>query len=188
MVKKVFVLLSFVFLFSVNASALEFSADTITTYEGVKTTGKIYYKADKFRMDVKMPEEMITITRIDKKVLWNIMPKEKMYMEMPFTLENKPMVEEKIDGEIERKHVGDEKMNGHPTKKYLITYKSGNIKEQMYQWWATDINFPVKTSALDGSWAQEYRNIKIGPQPDSLFEIPSGYNKLQMPGGMKFGY
>lgn len=46
------------------------------------------------------------------------------------------------------------------------------------------VNFPVKTAAVDGSWTQEYRNIKMGPQPNSLFEVPSGCKKLQAPGGI----
>ena len=114
------------------------------------------------------------------------MPAQKMYMEIPFNLKNQPLVEEKLQGEIERKQVGTETVNGHPTKKYLITYKSVKKTDQLYQWWATDINFPVKSSAVDGSWTQEYRNIKMGSQPNSLFEVPSGYNKFDMPGGMNF--
>lgn len=189
MVKKFFVLFLFFLLFSGSALALEFSADTVTTHKGDgKTTGKIYYKADRFRMDMESPQKVSMITRMDKKVIWNIMHSEKMYMEMPFDLKNKPMVEEKFEGEIERKHVGNETVDGHPTKKYLITYKSGTRKEQVYQWWATDVNFPIKTSAVDGSWVSEFENIKFGSQPDSLFEVPAGYQKFQfqMPGGMNF--
>ncbi|MBE0427318.1 MAG: DUF4412 domain-containing protein [Nitrospirae bacterium] len=155
------------------------------TYKGEgKTTGKIYYKSDRFRMDMKSPEQMIMITRMDKKVIWNIIPAEKMYMELPFDIKNRPMVDEKFEGEIERKQVGNEIIDGHPCKKYLITYKSDNKKHQVYQWWATDINFPVKTAATDGSWVQEYKNIKVGTQADSLFEPPKGYKKFQFPGGM----
>ncbi|HMK49021.1 MAG TPA: hypothetical protein VK435_03120, partial [Thermodesulfovibrionales bacterium] len=67
------------------------------------------------------------------------------------------------------------------TIKYLITYKINNEKNQVYQWMATDIKFPVKTAAVDGSWSQEFRNVKMGNQSDSLFEIPAGYQKMAMP-------
>ena len=40
----------------------------------------------------------------------------------------------------------------------------------------------AKTAAVDGSFTQEYKNIKIGGQPDSLFEVPAGYKKMTMPG------
>jgi hypothetical protein len=46
---------------------------------------------------------------------------------------------------------------------------------------ATDIKFPVKMAAVDGSWTMEYKNINMGTQPDSLFELPSGYKKMTMP-------
>ncbi|MEW6570438.1 MAG: DUF4412 domain-containing protein [Nitrospirota bacterium] len=185
MTKRLLIFIVCLFLISGSVFALEFSADTVMTYKGQdKTVGKIYYKADKFRMDLKSPEPMSVITRIDKKVIWNIMTAQKMYMEMPFELQNRPMVEEKFEGEIERKHVGNETIDGHPTKKYLVTYKSGREKHRIYQWWATDIKFPVKSAAIDNSWVQEYRNIKIAPQPNSLFELPGRYKKFQMPGGM----
>lgn len=177
-------ILIFLLVFTGVASAFEFSADTIMRSQEVETRGKIYYKTDRFRMDIKEPEEMITIARIDKKEVWNIIPKEKIYMVIPFNMQNRPRVDEKLEGEIERKHLGNEVIDKHPVKKYLVTYKADNKKEQLYQWVATDIDFPVKSAAVDGSWVQEYRNINKGKQPDSLFEIPKGYKKFQMPGGM----
>lgn len=187
MSKKIIAVLLLLLLVPCLAFATEFSADTITTFEGQeKMTGKMFFKPDKFRMEMKMHEDMIMITRVDKKVVWNIMTGEKMYMEMPIDLSKKPRVEEKFEGEIDRKQVGTETIDGHPTKKYLITYKANNKQEQVYQWMATDINFPVKTAAVDGSWTQEFKNIKMGSQPDKLFEVPAGYQKMQMPGGMNF--
>lgn len=177
----------FVLLFSLlagSAWALDFSADTVMTARGHKTTGKIYFKTDRFRMDMISPQAMTTITRMDKKIVWSVMPAEKMYMEIPFNPKNSPKVHEKVEGEIDRKLMGSETVDGHPAKKYLVTYKNGSTKTEMYQWLATDVNFPVKTAAVDGSWAQEYKNIKMGSQPDSLFEVPAGYKKFAMPGGM----
>jgi outer membrane lipoprotein-sorting protein len=164
------------------AYAFEFSADTVMTTEGHTMNGKMFSKGEKFRMEISTPENMIMITRMDKKVVWNIMPSQKMYMEMPVNPSNAPKTD--IKGELERKQVGAEIIDGHPTKKYLVTYKNGAKTEQAYQWMATDINFPVKTADLQNKWVQEFRNIKIGSQPDSLFEPPAGYHKMQMPAGM----
>ena len=62
MVKKCFLFLVFVLLFSGMALAIEFSADTITTHKGgVSTTGKIYYSADRFRMDIKAPNSLFEL-------------------------------------------------------------------------------------------------------------------------------
>jgi len=122
MAKRLIFLVSFLCLFSGIASALEFSADTVMTTKDHKSTGKIYFGNKKFRMDMDSPVAMSTITRLDKKVVWNIMPTQKMYMEMPFDTKKKPMVEEKMEGEVERKQVGTETIDGHPTKKFLIIY------------------------------------------------------------------
>lgn len=184
MLKKITVVFFLILFASSTVFALEFSADSITTQKGgYQIKGKLFYKADKFRMETQTHRDMsmITITRIDKKVAWNLMPDTKTYIEMPLNMQNTPKVQEKYEGEIERKQLGSETIDGHPTKKYLITYKTNNETHQVYQWLATDINMPVKTSAIDGSWSHELRNIKIGTQPDSLFEIPAGYQKMQMP-------
>jgi len=99
MMKKLFLISLLIISFSSTALAIEFSADTITTMKGgQKVAGKMYFKPDKFRMDMKTNEDMIMITRIDKKVVWNIMIKQKSYMEMPFDLKNNPKVEEKYPG------------------------------------------------------------------------------------------
>ena len=184
MVRRLTVLLSIIFLFSGVALAAEFSADTIMTSKGHTNTGKAFFGKNRFRIDMLSPQNMTVITRIDKKVIWNIMQNKKMYMEMPYdAMKNKPMLEEKMEGDVERKQVGTETIDGHPTKKYLVTRKSGGMQHQVYSWWATDINFPIKTAAIDGSWTQEYKNIKFGAQSDSLFEVPAGYTKFQMPSG-----
>jgi outer membrane lipoprotein-sorting protein len=184
MLRKFIAIAVFMLLISGTASALELSADFVSSHGEFTTSGKMYITPDKFRMDMSSPQNMSSITRMDKKVVWNVMHDQKSYMELPFVEERKPRVEKEYKGEIERKLVGKETIQGHPTEKYLITYKARGNTDQVYQWWATDINFPIKTEDVNGKWKQEYKNIKMGKQDDSLFEIPEGYNKFDMPGGM----
>jgi len=182
MYRKTIITLTFlvsVLFFAVQSHALDFSADTVMTAEGHKTNGKIYSKSDRFRMEMTGPQQMISISRMDKKVAWSIFPAQKSYMEMQLNPDMTPKTE--IRGEIERKQVGTEKIDGHPTKKYLVKYKDGTKTSEIYQWMATDINFPVKTADINNKWTQEFRNIKVGPQPDNLFELPAGYKKMQIP-------
>ncbi len=53
------------------------------------------------------------------------------------------------------------------------------------QWFSEKLGFAVKTQTKDSKGkinsTIEYQNIKQGVQPDSLFEIPSGYQKLGIP-------
>jgi hypothetical protein len=69
-------------------------------------------------------------------------------------------------------------VDGKTADKYRIVYASGNQKVAFLTWIVSGLNIPAKTAAEDGSWSMEYKNIKTGRQPDSLFEIPPGYKKF----------
>jgi len=122
----------------------------------------------------------ITIVRQDLKKSWMIMPGQKTYMEVKMNPSVLPR--EKMKGELDRKLVGQEMIDGHPCKKYEISHNEGKSILRSYQWIATDINLPIKAAALDGSWSMEYKNIRIGPQADSQFELPAGYQQMTVPG------
>ena len=163
-----------------RALAIELSADMITSGKGQQAhTSKMYLRGGKYRMEV--PEQhQYTIVRQDKNVMWIIMPDKKSFMEMPFDPKQKPRIEERQAGEVSRKLIGSESIDGHPTQKYEVTVKEGTKTEKFYQWMATDVHFPIKTAATDGSWSVEYKNIKTSV-PDTLFEVPAGYQKMSLP-------
>ena len=169
-----------VFCLVTGAFAIEFSADMVSSAHGQTTTSKVFAKDQKFRMEPK-GQPMYSIVRGDKHVVWMVMPDQMSYMEMQANPSQQLKVEEKVQGEVSRKLIGSEKIDGHPARKYEVTYGEGGKTEKMYQWMATDIKFPVKMAAVDGNWAIEYRNIKMGTQPASLFEVPFGYNKMALP-------
>jgi hypothetical protein len=163
-------------------TAQEYSATMVSKSAGQTITMQIYMKPDKFRTDAKIAGTS-TIVRKDLNKAWMIMTAQKAYMEMPATADAQTqVVEHKVKGEVSRKKVGSESIDGHPATKYEVTAKADDKVMQIYQWWATDVNFPVRTAAVDGSWSMEYRDIKIGSQPDSLFEVPAGYKKMSIPG------
>ena len=159
--------------------AAEFSADMVMTSGGSTTTSKVFMKGEKSRME-SQGQPGYTIVRNDKKVMWMVMTDQKMYMEMAPDPKQAPQGD-KVTGEVSRKLIGKETIDGRSTEKYEVTFKEGNKTEKMYQWIATDIKFMVKMAAVDGSYTMEYKNIKMGPQADSLFEVPSGYKKMAMP-------
>ena len=163
-----------------NLSAIEFSADMVSTAHGRSTTSKIFAKDQMFRMESK-GAPTYSIVRGDKHVAWLVIPDQKSYMETKSNPSQEPRAEEKVRGEISRQLLGTETVDGHPTQKYEITYMDGDKPEKMHQWMATDIKLPVKMAAVDGVWTIEYKNIKMGSQPASLFETPSGYRKIEVP-------
>jgi hypothetical protein len=173
----VMVLGVFTLFFAAAAWAADFSADMISTAGGKVMKGKIFISNNKTRMEA---QESISITRMDKKVVWILMPKDKMYMEQAFDPARSPATSEKVEGEVERKLIGQEVIDGKKTDKFLVVYTAKRKKDSMYQWIAQGIAMPVKTAAVDNSWSMEYKNIKTGKQSDSLFEVPAGYQKFSM--------
>lgn len=162
------------------ALAEDFSADMVSTTKEGKFEGKIFVTKDKMRME---NPQSVTITRVDKNLAWMLMPSEKMYMEMPFDPRTAAAASEKVTGEIERTPMGTETIDGRAANKYRVVYEEAGKKETMFQWIDKATNIPLKTAAEDNSWTVEYKNIKTGSQPDSMFEIPEGYTKFssQMP-------
>jgi hypothetical protein len=160
------------------AKAQEFSADFSSKGAGGTNTGKIFNANYKSRMEIS---GIITIAKIDQDKAWVIMPKEKTYMEMPLTSSSFIAGDKNLPGEVERKLIGKETIDGNAVDKYRIVYTVGSKTETLYTWIMPGPGIPVKTVAEDGSWQVEYKNIKIGKQPDSLFEIPSGYSKFSAP-------
>lgn len=170
---------SCLFAFTTPASAMTFSADS---YNSDGQNGKIYMDTDKVRMETR---EMISIIRQDKKLVWLLMPEEKLYMEQvlnPATINQKhiPSNEPTTD-EIERVFILRETINGYVSDKYKVTVSK---QESHYEWISGDpgITMSVKTAAIDGSWWNEYRNISLATPNPALFEIPPDYTKMSMPG------
>ena len=130
---------------------------------------------------------MIMITRHDKRVTWNLMPEEKMYMEMPMKTST-----EKTDlsaYQIEQTPMGQETVNGQNLNKskIIMTHTSGNKLGGFM--WTTKEGILAKIDAISvdqgkkDRFKMEQTNIVVGKQSAELFEIPAGFEKLDM-GGM----
>lgn len=155
----------------------QFSAEMSMTSAGHETRAKFYVGNNKVRME--MPQG-IMISRMDKGVSWMLMPEQNMYMEHPLDRKMAIQGSEKFPGEMSRVSQGKEEVSGRPAEKFLVRYDDGQGAEDMLQWLGED-GIPVKMASVDGSWSVEYQYIQPGPQPDSLFEIPAGYQKMEVP-------
>ncbi|MFC1805212.1 hypothetical protein ACFLZ3_05255 [Candidatus Omnitrophota bacterium] len=165
----------FVLLTASAVFASDFSAEMVNQTKGGVFRGKIYVTFDKVRMDTP---QAITITRMDKKVVWILMPETNTYLEQAFDPSSIAATSADVPGEFERELLGKEMVGGRMTEKYRIVYKQDGRSYTMFHWIDPSINMPVKAAAGDGSWTMEYKNINIGGQPDSLFELPAGYQKM----------
>ncbi len=160
-----------------QARAAEFSADMVITPKGDEPMkGKIFVKGDKVRQEtVEEDETQIMIIRPDKKITWMITPEEKTYIEMPYQSEDKTFEEWTAEKEKKAKFLGNETVSEMACKKY----ESVEDGERTLFWISSQFPFPIKVE--DSEVTMEYQNIKLGSLADSLFEIPTGYEKMAMP-------
>lgn len=161
--------------------AANFTADVVTKDGKNLTTSKIYVSDDKVRRETKLngKDERVTIVRADKGVTWQLMPKDKTYLEMksaklvsPDPAELKKFSTEKL--------LGNEKIAGYMCKKYLYTPKEAG-GASITVWMSEKLGWPLKVQVRHpgGVMSSEYNNIKEIKPKDALFELPYYYKELK---------
>jgi len=155
------------------ASAAGLTAEMITKEGKITSKGKLYMNGTKIRSE-KGNTPIYNIVRGDKGVLWQINGAENTYVEAKLTPAVNLWTTEKIPGEVSRKEIGSEKMEGYAVKKYEVSVKQGKGTNTYHQWVATDLRFPVKVANLNGKWSVEYKNIKKETPAEATFNLPKG--------------
>ena len=163
-----------------------YSADMETTTAQGSFTSKIFFKDTKMRMERNTQgRKSINILRPDKKVIWMLMVESKTYMEIQLDMSKQDIQSKLHDPNIktDKEFIANEVVDKHPAKKYHLTITTDGKKEKSgYIWEATDLgNFPVKYESEDKKMTTVWKNIKTGGVTDSVFELPAGYKKMDMP-------
>lgn len=162
------------------AKALEFTADQITKIDGRSQKSNVYYRDSMWRIEHHtMGPVNVSIVRKDKQVVWLLLSRMKHFKTIPYSAEQDLRVGETLPGEVSREEIGQEVREGHPTILYEVTTKQGEQVDVYYQWFATDIHFPMKLARKDGSWIMEYQHVKMRSVPDSLFNLPLNFQPLE---------
>ncbi|THJ24030.1 MAG: hypothetical protein CAF45_006875 [Nitrospira sp. CG24E] len=120
-----------------------------------------------------------SIVRKDQQVVWLLLSRSRHFQTIPYSGEQDPMVTEQLEGEVAREEIGQETREGHPMILYEVTTKQGERTDVYYQWWATDIHFPMKLVRKNSSWSMEYQHVKIRSLPDSLFQLPMFFRPFE---------
>ncbi|MDH4230520.1 MAG: DUF4412 domain-containing protein [Nitrospirota bacterium] len=192
-IKKVFcvVIVSMLLATAVQAAEklaqpkVEYSADTYFETEEMSFSGRTYQALNgKQRQEINMEgSRQITITRMDKKLIWVLMPNTKTYMEMSIN-EGKKESRDVHDCDVDQKNAGTETVNGVKAtrSKVSMSCPDGQYTGDM---WVTKEGIMVKMDAAgkaEGSktvrMKTELKNLKIARQDPALFEIPAGYTKM----------
>jgi len=182
------------------AMAQEFSADVVKMQTGNVGIRKLYAGKDKVRFDMAGGNAAMgpTVAILDEAQhkYTVLMTERHMYMDAP-PMMVKPLITQfwhvqdvndacpqwkktaeqagtdKNWGSCTK--VGSDTLNGRSAVKYEGVSSKG---EKGYVWVDTKLHCVVKTDGANGGF--ELRNIQEGSQPASLFDIPSGYTKMDM--------
>lgn len=164
-------------------SPSDFSVEMVTHAGGQDIASKMFKDKDKTRVETSMPGmESVSIVRQDLKKMYTLMPGQKMYMEMDL---NPAMAAPDLTapkGDMKWEKLGSETVNGTACDKYKVTATvDGKSSEMIY--FLDSKGYPVRTEMSAGgqTMSVDYKNWKEGSQEAALFEIPAGYNKMQMP-------
>ncbi|MBT8392648.1 MAG: DUF4412 domain-containing protein [Ignavibacteria bacterium] len=176
---------SFTIFFSFTCFA-QFTADMVVTEGEVVRTNKFYSQNQFYRMDIEeQGQEGYVIVDHNEGVTKVVMPAEQMYMEMSSTgmqsMSNDVFQSiEKQKEQYETNLVGTETINGFECDKYEVLIDGSVVS---IFWQSEDIEYPIKVvSGANSEMVMELKNIVAGDVDDSMFQIPDGYTKMDMPG------
>lgn len=136
-------------------------------------------------------DKMISISRPDKKVIYQIIPGMRAYCEMPIPEAQAAAGNARVDRKVE----GSETVETYVCDKVrnTITASDGTVTEVL-TWETKQLGgMPIKTEieTPEGKMTTVFKDIKTGQPADSVFEPPAGYAKygsmqeLMMSGMMK---
>lgn len=169
---------------------VDYSADRIMDMQGMQFNAKVYASQGRERNEMDMHGmKMITIVRPDKKLVWTLMPMQKMYQEISMD-QAQPSQTGGVPEDVKVSKVGKATVEGSQTTQYKMVLKDNSAEGLV---WVTDEGIPVKMEMQGKDSEQPFRmtmslkNIKLGKQDAALFEIPAGYTKMPAFGGMEQG-
>jgi len=170
----------------------EYSADSTIQNEEGTIQQRVYVTPTKERKELLTGsgDGAVQIFRYDNKVMWMLMPSEKMYME--HSMEGKSQGSDPSQWTYEDTVVGEDTLNGMKVTKYKTVATSTDGKKYGGFSWRTKEGINLKQDLLykEGTdkkrMLTELSNVKIGTQDQKLFEIPEGFTKFDM-GGMMSG-
>lgn len=170
---------------AVQESNIEYSADSYLETSAAVMEGPAYFAPGKERREYVMDGiTMVNITRRDQNVIWSLMPEDKTYMEIKPSEDNSST---DLSGyQIEQTRVGPETVNGVKTTKNKIIMTGPKGQKMGGFMWVTAEGIVVKMDAIavdkksKERFKTELKNLKIGRQDASLFEIPKDFTKMDM--------
>lgn len=164
------------------------NGDWMTTIEGTTWENCSAARIETTMSSPGMPNPitLVTISRPDLDVSWQLFAKSKKYIEHSLDEPSgggelqAPPIDFRASASYEE--VGEETVNGYDCVKYKATITLSEEKTQEFYLWSAkelkDLVIKREFSLPDGSlYIWELNNIEIGKQPEDVFEIPADYTR-----------
>jgi len=96
-----------------------------------------------------------------------------------------PLRQEMPNGQTtELKFVAEEDLGGRRVEKWEMVATTPNQPEtRTFQWFDPELDLWIRQE-FPGGMVSELTNIRVGKQPDELFNVPAGYERVSAPQGM----
>lgn len=158
---------------------VSFQGDFVEITDTDETKGKYFAGPEGMRMEGIMDgEPQIMIVNFSKSVTWVVMEEEGMYMEMPFNPEDSDAYTSPCpELSVNQTMVGRESLHGRSVEKWHCEKALGGMSKV---WFDPRLKTAIRVEE-DGS-IFELRNIREGRLSSDLFQAPSGYTRMSMPG------
>ena len=170
----------FLVLTTAPAQGVQFVADQVTQSGGHTHRGILYYRDDMWRIEHNDPGSVeVTIVRRDKGVMWLLLGRTKQFATMPFDASTGSSLQRSMRHELRRETIGTEVLDGHPTTLFQIAAWEEQREVIYYQWWAEDLQLPLRIARKDGAWIVQFKNVKLRSLSPRLFEIPLHYRPME---------
>ncbi len=148
-------------------------------------SGPIHYAPEKERRSLKLlgsrvPAKVIIIRR-DKRIAWVLDPSSRSYFRAPLPKIPGPTNRFLSGAVIEKTKVGIESVDGIRTTRYKVKFAENKSGRLVGDIWVTAENIVVRVNGkvLKNKRSTPFHlrltNLKIGKQPDDVFEPPKGF-------------
>ncbi|MEO5334709.1 MAG: DUF4412 domain-containing protein [Magnetococcus sp. YQC-5] len=175
---------------SPESRMVSFSADVKRLLTDRKTTvmGKLFVSPEGIRSEtVRNGMPVILIHKPTRKTIWTVFPNEKSYMERTGIAISRPPLPDEAESPCRTnkgfmcRQVGTETLLGRSVMHWEIVIKGPERDvPHAHLWVDTRLQIAIREHYADGL-VVELTNIQEGPQPATLFAIPTEYQKVAPP-------
>lgn len=151
-----------------------FTADTELKAQGMTQLGRVAFAKGRMRSDTVAGEHTMTsFADYETGKMFTLVPPLMGCLEDKIGADAEDPVTAMV-GSVKEEALGDETIDGHPTKKVRASSTVEGVTVTSLIWKATDLkDLPIRIVAEDGSFELNYRNVKLGEPDAALLSLLS---------------